>query len=142
MAGAMAMGTMKKIASVFHWGKVKSGMASHLAALTASKLTIPVAREAMYPAKIPQRMGMSFRRPRPRRLTRTVTEREIMETMIALFWGTRTNPPSPLLPMAMFTATGARIRPMTMITGPVTTGGKILRITSDPFTRMMKLRII
>ena len=31
--------------------------------------------------------------------------------------------PSPALPMAMLTATEARPRPMTMITGPTTTGG-------------------
>ena len=38
--------------------------------------------------------------------------------------GTRVNAPSPDLPSARFTPTGARTRPMTMMTGPVTVRGR------------------
>ena len=47
--------------------------------------------------------------------------------------------PSPVRPMAMCTATGASTRPMTMITGPTTTGGSNLCRKPAPNVLMHKL---
>ena len=47
IAGAMAMGTMYKIAWRFHSGKTKSGMASQGAFATGEKSTIPKKRESV-----------------------------------------------------------------------------------------------
>jgi len=48
--------------------------------------------------------------------------------------GTSCTLASPALPMAMLAATGARPRPMAMITGPITTGGSRRSIKPVPFT--------
>ncbi len=45
-----------------------------------------------------------------------------------------------LLPIAMFTATGERIKPMVIITGPTTTAGKSLCKNSVPLMRTKTLK--
>ena len=71
--------------------------------------------------------------------TRMVVARAQSPTVIAFAWGKSTIAPSPVLPMVMCTATGARIRPITMITGPVTTGGSTRLIMSLPCQRTSRL---
>ncbi len=68
-----------------------------------------------------------------------VTARALIDTASASGSSTRTAAPSPVLPRAMLTATGARIRPITMITGPVTIGGKMREISRVPRQRTRRL---
>jgi hypothetical protein len=42
--------------------------------------------------------------------------------------------------LAICTATGARVRPMTTMTGPVTTGGKTRRTFSEPMRRTRRAK--
>ena len=53
----------------------------------------------------------------------------------AVVLGTSQAEPSPVRPMAMWTATGASTKPMTMMTGPVTMGGNSLCSIPDPKIR-------
>lgn len=72
--------------------------------------------------------------------TSTVTASDVMEIHRAVFSGTSTTAPSPVLPRAMCTATGARIRPITIMTGPVTMGGSTRSTTSVPRQRISPLK--
>jgi len=90
---------------------------------------------------MPTMIGMSLTKPLAHRLTSMVTSSVSMEMIRAVFWGTSTAEPSPVLPRAMFTATGARMRPMTMITGPVTMGGRTFCSTPTPYFLMSRLKI-
>ena len=163
MAGAMATGTMKRMASRFQTGRVKSGTASQGASKTfcmetrvgpvqfcrvpGSKLAwnaaeVPVASRinaVRYPATMPQRIGIRRNRPVPSSETSTVTTRATPAMMKAVGSGTSHAEPSPVRPEAMCTATGAKTRPITMMTGPVTIGGRILWRMSEPKIRMLKL---
>ena len=89
---------------------------------------------------MPQRIGISRKKPLPSKETSTVTRSEVMDIHSARFSGTRWVAPSPVLPRAMFTATGARIRPITMMTGPVTMGGSTRSTISVPRQRIRPLR--
>ena len=88
---------------------------------------------------MPDMMGIRRIMPRPSRETSTVVASAAIEMISAVFSGTSTALPSPALPRAMFTPTGASTRPMTMITGPVTMGGSRRMMISVPRQRMMKL---
>ncbi len=68
-----------------------------------------------------------------------VTINAIAASMSAWSSGTRTAAPSPVLPMARLTPIGARMSPMTMITGPVTTRGRYRSRNSLPLMRTTKL---
>ncbi|KAF5033941.1 hypothetical protein DSECCO2_601430 [anaerobic digester metagenome] len=64
--------------------------------------------------------------------TTTVAAREKKDTSMAVRSGKSTAAPSPVLPMAMATPTGARMSPMTMMTGPVTMVGRSLVRNAGP----------
>ncbi len=69
----------------------------------------------------------------------TVVARDAIEMIRAVFSGTSTAAPSPVLPSAMLTPVGARMSPMTMMTGPVTMGGRSRVMIAMPRQRMRKL---
>ena len=77
----------------------------------------------IYPAATPIRMGISLNQPLPNRDVIIVVRSATPATIMAVFSGTSQADPSPVRPMAIWTATGASTRPITMITGPTTTGG-------------------
>ena len=84
---------------------------------------------------------MSRKKPLPSKETSTVAAREVMDIQRARLPGTICCAPSPVLPRAMLTATGARMSPMTMMTGPVTMGGSRRSTNSVPRQRTRALTI-
>jgi len=96
--------------------------------------------EARYPAMIPMRMGRSLIIPLPSSVAKMVASRVIMEIVMAVPNGTSSILPSPVCPVAIWTATGARISPMVMMTGPVTMGGSRRWIKPLPLRRINRLR--
>src|SRR6056297_3465355 len=99
MAGAMATGTMNRMACQLNSGKVNEGTANQGAAATGERSTSPKGMEIRYPTMIPLRMGMSLNTPLPNMETPMVVPRETMEMNRAMFSGTSTADPSPVLPM-------------------------------------------
>ena len=71
-----------------------------------------------------------------------VVSRDTPATIMAVFSGTSQAAPSPVRPMAMWTATGASTRPITMMTGPTTTGGRMRCRKLGPKALMQRLRTI
>lgn len=82
---------------------------------------------------------MSLNQPLPTSDIRIVVPNATPATIMAVDWGSSQMEPSPARPMAMCTETGARMRPMSMITGPVTTGGSSRCMNSTPKARMSRL---
>ena len=78
--------------------------------LKPSKLTSPIKSAATYDTIIPIRIGTIFDIPLPQMLNTITVTRAIMATG--------------QLVAQLLIAVGARIRPMEIIIGPVTTGGK------------------
>ena len=74
---------------------------------------------------MPNIIGTSFIKPLAKTATMTVVIKVTIETSIAVSCEIA---PFVFLPNAISTATGANPKPMMMITGPTTTGGKILSI--------------
>ena len=116
ITGAIATGIMNKSGSQLRSGSEKraipEGKANHDASATGRKSTSPKQQAAMYPAVIPQTTGTSLSSPRP-----------IVSTKIAVI--SDINASSQLL-LAISTALDESERPIRIITGPITTGGKSL----------------
>ena len=79
----------------------------------------------MYPIMIPAKIGIRRRSPFPKRDTTTVVRSAMMA--------------SAQLVLAIFTPVPANESPMSMITGPTTTGGKSLEMNPTPRSRISRL---
>ena len=146
IAGARLTGRMKMIACRFHSGNTKLGTENHGAAVIGEKSSTfgtpnhMRTSAAAYPTTAPSRIGTIRISPLPSSVTTTVVISAIAARAIAVPCGTSAMAPSPDLPRARFTPTGARISPMTMMTGPVTTRGRYVSRNSLPLMRIAKLR--
>ena len=84
-------------------------------------------------------MGINFSTPFPNREIKTVVTKAAIEIIKATLGSTSCKAPSPDLPKAMLTPTGAKFNPITMITGATTTGGSNRLITPSPRHAIIKL---
>ena len=109
---ARARGMMVMIALISNFISVIGGSPRIASSPIPSKLTSPIIRAAMYETMIPMRIGTILDIPLPQILN-TIT---VTRAMIA----------TGQLVAQLLIADGARIRPMAMMIGPVTTGGKNL----------------
>ena len=93
-----------------------------------SKLTSPIMSAATYDTTIPIRIGTIFDIPFPQMLNITTVTSAIMATG--------------QLVAQLVIAVGARIRPIEMIIGPVTTGGKkrITFLAPKPLMKAERIR--
>jgi hypothetical protein len=88
-----------------------SGKANHAAFSTPEKSTTPMQSAAMYPTVMPQTIGTSFNIPLPNESMQMAVTSEMKANV--------------QFPLAMSTAEEDKDRPMRMMIGPMTTGGKI-----------------
>ena len=91
---------------LLHW----KGRPSQAASFTAVKSTLPVTAATRYEATTPRRMGIILIMPLPKMLV-TTTTRMATRAIHQLLW-------------QLSMAEELRVRPMQMMTGPVTMGGK------------------
>ena len=127
ITGAIATGIIKIIASQQNSGRTNSGRANHDASSTGWKSTTPKITAAIYPTTIPAKIGISRSRPLPKSDTMTVVSRAVIASAQLLF--------------AIFTPVPASERPISIITGPTTTGGKSREIKPTPRRRISRLII-
>ena len=115
------------MASQQNSGRTNAGNANHGALMIGWKSIKPKSEAATYPTKIPAKIGISLSNPLANKDTTTVVSKE----MIA----------SAQLPLAMSTPVPASERPMSIITGPTTTGGNRLVMKPTPRKRTNALMI-
>ena len=106
-------------------GRTKAGRANHFASRTGWKSTSPKQIEAMYPTMIPAKIGIRRRSPLAKSDTATVVRSAMMARSQLLF--------------AISTPVPASESPISMITGPTTTGGKSRVMKPTPRRRMSRL---
>lgn len=95
-----------------------TGMAIHEALATPVKSTSPMHTATIYPTATPESMGTSF-----------ISPRQSVSTSMAVISDTKA---SSQWSLAMLTALPESERPMRMMTGPITTGGKSLSSSLRP----------
>ena len=127
MTGAMATGIMNTTASQHISGRTKAGRANQGASITGWKSTIPKIVAAIYPTTIPAKIGMRRSRPLPKSDTIMVVMSEMMARS--------------QFSLAMLTPVPANDRPMSMMTGPTTTGGnkRAMKLTPRKRTRALMI---
>ena len=116
------------IALISNFIRVIGGSPRIASSVIPSKLTSPIIRAAMYETMIPMRIGTILDIPLPQILNTTTVTRAMIATG--------------QLVAQLLIAVGARIRPIDMIIGPVTTGGKnlITFFAPKPFIKAERIR--
>ena len=125
ITGAIATGIIKMIASQLNSGRTKSGSANHEASTTGWKSISPKRAAAIYPTTIPAKIGIRRSNPLAKSDTTTVVSSATMA--------------SGQLLLAMSTPVPASDKPMSMMTGPTTTGGKRRAMKPTPRKRTKAL---
>jgi len=113
------------IASHDNEGLTNCGKANQGASITGLKSTKPNRLAVRYPTMIPQKIGINFNIPRPN-----------IEARMAV---SRATSASGQFSFAIFTPEPANDRPIKIITGPITTGGKSRLIKPIPLQRTNRL---
>src|SRR3989338_5016126 len=109
MTVTRATGAIRKIASHSKEGAVKEGMPNHAASRRGVMSTLPKNKAVRYPVLTANKIGIILKIPRQNTTDNTATPK-VMSVRSQFL-------------SAIFIATGARLKPITIITGPVTIGG-------------------
>ena len=125
ITGAMATGIMNTIASQQSSGRTNAGNANQGASTMGWKSITPKQAATIYPITIPENIGIRRSIPLANSDTTTVVSSATIARGQLLF--------------AMSTPVPANDRPMSMITGPTTTGGKRRAMKPTPRRRTSRL---
>src|SRR5574344_1751296 len=130
ITGAIATGIIKRKGSHCQWVIVSNeiGFLNQGAVTTSEKSTMPIVIATIYPTTTPHTTGTNFIKPLQNVSTRMAVKSEMSANNQDVF--------------AMFTALPERDRPMRMMTGPITTGGKMWLISFLPchLTRALMMK--